>query len=291
MEAIDHVENGDVTLRVRTYGDPDRPLLIGLHGWPDSSRGWRLVAPRLADRFRVVTPDLRGFAGSSKPVGTDAYRMSRLIADVHAIADWAGRDRFCLAGHDYGGAITWACGMLAPQRVERAVVMASPHPKVFKKAGTDPRQLMRSSYAFLMNIGPRGEALLRANDYEMLTSFAFRGVEAITDENLAEYRREWSEPGTFTAMSEYYRAHYPPDLLNPEVPLELPPVTVPTRYIHGLQDFAFVDALATGSGEFVTAAYDEVHLDTTHWMLYDQPGEVARLIAEWMLPADPALRP
>lgn len=286
MEQIDQVVNGDVTLRVRTYGEASAPLLIALHGWPDSSRGWRHVAPLLAERFRVVTPDLRGFAGSSKPVGTDAYRMSKLIADVHAVADWAGAERFFLAGHDYGGAITWAIGCLAPERIERAVVMASPHPRVFKKAGTDPRQLMRSSYAFLMNIGLRGEALLRANDYEMLTSFAFGGVEQITAADLAEYRAEWSEPGTFTAMSEYYRAHYPPDLLNPEVPLDLPAVTVPTRYVHGTRDFAFVEALATGSGEFVSAPYDEVHLDSTHWMLYEQPVEVAKLIGEWCLDRD-----
>ena len=94
-------------------------------------------------------------------------------------------------------------------------------------------------------------------------------------------RPEWSAPGRFTA--EYYRAHYNPDLLNPDIPLELPRVGVPIRYIHGLLDFAFIPELATGSGDFVDAEYDEVHLDATHWMLYEQPERVAALIADCAL--------
>ena len=281
--AISFVSNGTIRLRVRSYGDPEAPVIIGLHGWPDSSRGWRHVAARLADRYRVVTPDLRGFAGSSKPVGTEAYRMGRLLSDVHAVADWAGADRFFLAGHDFGAAITWAAGMFAPDRIHKAVAMAAPHPGVFKRASGDLRQVSRSAYTFLMNIGERGEALLQADEFSLIMQFAFAGVDAITEEDAAEYRSEWSEPGTFTAMAEYYRAHYTPDLLNAEVPLQLPPVRVPTRYVHGMRDFAFIPELATGSGEFVDAGYDEVMLETTHWMLYEAPEQVAELITEWFV--------
>ncbi len=283
--AVDHdialVTNGEIELRVRAYGDRGRPLLIGLHGWPDSSRGWAHVAPLLADRFYVLTPDLRGFAGSSKPVGTDAYRLSHLISDVHAVADWAGADRFFMAGHDFGAMITWSMLMFAPDRVIKAVTMAAPHPQVMKRAAGNLRQISKSAYAFLMNAGEKGEALLRSKDFDLLISFAFGAVPAVTADDLAAYKAEWSQPGAFTAMAEYYRAHYNPDLLNPDIPLELPPVTVPVRYIHGLGDFAFIPELATGSGDFVEAEFDEVHLDTSHWMLYEEPSRVAELIADW----------
>ena len=275
------VSNGSIDLAVRIYGDPEAPVLIGLHGWPDSSRGWRHVAARLADRYRVLTPDLRGFAGSSQPVGTDSYRMNYLWSDVLAVADWAGAEEFYLAGHDFGSAITWSMAMFAPQRIQRAVTMAAPHPKVMKRAAGDLRQISRSAYTFLMNAGEKGEALLSSQDFGLLRRFAFGGVEAIADEDFAAYKAEWSQQGTFTAMAEYYRAHYNPDLLNPDIPLELPPVVVDVRYIHGLRDFAFIPELATGSGDYVSGAYDEVHIDTTHWMLYERPEEIAELIADW----------
>lgn len=275
------VSNGDVDLAVRSYGSPDAPLLIALHGWPDSSRGWRHVAPLLADRFHVVTPDLRGFANSSKPVGTDSYRMSHLLSDVAAVAAAFGSGRFHLAGHDFGSAITWSACLFMPEQIERAVTLAAPHPMVMKRAAGDLRQIMKAAYTFLLNLGDEGEALMRSQNFELLRRFAFSGVEAITDADFEAYRAEWSEPGTFSAMAEYYRAHYSPKLLNPDVPLELPPVTVPVRYVHGMRDFAFIPELATGNADFVEGDYDEVHLDTTHWMLYEEPQRVAELIGEW----------
>ena len=275
------VPNGDIDLAVRGYGNRDAPLLIALHGWPDSSRGWVHVANRLADHFRVLTPDLRGFAGSSKPVGTDSYRMRHLMSDVLAVADFAGADDFYLAGYDFGAAITWSMATFIPERLRKVVTLAAPHPMVMKQAAGNLRQISKSAYTFLLNMGGKGEALLSSQDFDLLRRFAFGGVTAITDEDFAAYKAEWSAKGTFTAMAEYYRVHYNPDLLNPDIPLELPPVSVPTRYVHGLRDFAFIAEMATGSGEFVAAEYDEVQLDATHWMLYEQPDRIAELIADW----------
>ena len=53
------------------------------------------------------------------------------------------------------------------------------------------------------------------------------------------------------------------------------------RYIHGLRDFAFIPELASGNGEFVDADYDELHLDATHWLLYEHPDVIAASMAEW----------
>jgi pimeloyl-ACP methyl ester carboxylesterase len=275
------VSNGSVDIAVRAHGEPDAPVLICLHGWPDSSRGWRHVAPLLADRYRVLTPDLRGFANSSKPIGTGAYRMGDLMGDVLAVARWAGSDRFYLAGHDFGSAITWSMATFMPERIERAVTLAAPHPMVMKRAAGDLRQIMKAAYTFLLNLGEQGEALMRSEDFELLRRFAFGGDSIITDQEFAGYKAEWAQPGTFTAMAEYYRAHYRPDLLNRDVALELPPTPVPVRYIHGLRDFSFIPELATGNADFVAGEYDEVHLDTSHWMLYEEPGRVAELIADW----------
>jgi pimeloyl-ACP methyl ester carboxylesterase len=275
------IRSQDVELYLREYGDPDAPVVVALHGWPDSGRGWAKVAPLLAADHRVLVPDNRGFGRSERPVGTDNYRMTALIGDVLAIGTWAGADRFFLAGHDFGGAVTWAMCTFAPQAVRRAVVLAAPHPMRMHSAAGDLRQLMRAFYAFLMNTGAPGEALLAAQDFGLLEHFAFGANPAIRPEERAAYRDEWAQPGAITAMSEWYRAHYTPDLLNPDIPLELPKAPVPVRYLHGSKDFAFVPELAESNAEFVDADYDHVLVETSHWMLHEQPEQVAELIREW----------
>ena len=71
--------------------------------------------------------------------------------------------------------------------------------------------------------------------------------------------------------------------LDPEVPLELPPVTVPVRYLAAASDPAFAVGMDSGSGDFVEGPYDEmVVAGTSHWMCHDAPEAVAALIAEWM---------
>ena len=105
----------------------------------------------------------------------------------------------------------------------------------------------------------------------------------ISAEERAAYRDEWSQPGAFTAMAEWYRAHYSPDLLNPDIPLDLPKTDVPIRYIHGTNDFAFVEELAESNEPFVDGPYDHVLIDSSHWMLHERPAEMAELISSWLL--------
>jgi pimeloyl-ACP methyl ester carboxylesterase len=210
--------------------------------------------------------------------------MGRLIGDVAAIARWADAPTVNLAGHDFGSAVTWGACTFAPQLVRRAVTMAGPHPLRMKSVAGDLRQIMKAAYTFLMNMGPgsEGEALLSADNFGMLERFAFGDHPAISAEDRAAYRQEWSQPGAFTAMAEWYRAHYSPSLLNPDIPLELPKTEVPIRYIHGTKDFAFVEKLAETNEPFVAGPYDHVLIDSSHWMLHERPDEIAELIVDWL---------
>ena len=76
-----------VTLNVALAGNPASPAVILLHGFPESHRTWREVAPRLQDSFYLVMPDQRGFAGSDLPQEVDEYKTDVLIDDIFALAD------------------------------------------------------------------------------------------------------------------------------------------------------------------------------------------------------------
>ncbi len=279
-----HVNINGIQLHVRTAGDPDAPLLLLFHGWPDSSRCWTGVIPLLADRYRVVAPDLRGFGSSEAPQDLEAYRMPVLLGDVGGLIEWSGHTRAFVAGHDFGGALTWQAATWLSDRIERAVVLAAPHPLHMRAVGAgNVEQMSRSFYVWLMHAGEAGLRLLAADDFNLLTTFAFGRSPGFTEEDREAYRREWRSPGRFDAMANWYRAHFRPDLFNPDVPLELPPVGVPVRYVHGELDWAFVADMATGSGAYVDAEYDEqVISGASHWMPQEKPDEVAGLIDDWI---------
>ena len=94
-----------VTLNVALAGSRASPPVILLHGFPESHRTWREVAPLLDDRFYLVMPDQRGFGASDQPQDVAAYKRDTLIDDIFALADALGLERFALVGHDWGGAI------------------------------------------------------------------------------------------------------------------------------------------------------------------------------------------
>lgn len=93
----------DVTLHVVTAGADDAPLVLLLHGFPETWQAWeRYVAPLLATGWRVVIPDQRGYGTSDKPGAVRDYVLDILADDVCALAAALGAERFALVGHDWG---------------------------------------------------------------------------------------------------------------------------------------------------------------------------------------------
>jgi pimeloyl-ACP methyl ester carboxylesterase len=102
------VRSGAVELLVRTAGRPDHPTLVLVHGYPDTQTVWAPVVARLADRFHVVTYDVRGAGGSTAPRGRAAYHLDRLADDFDAVCRAVAPDRpVHLVGHDWGGIQGW----------------------------------------------------------------------------------------------------------------------------------------------------------------------------------------
>ena len=90
-----------ISLHVEDHGS-GRPVLL-LHGWPDSAYLWRNQIPFLiANGFRVIAPDLRGFGRSDRPEGVIAYSLQNAVGDVVGILDAFGIDAADVVGHDWG---------------------------------------------------------------------------------------------------------------------------------------------------------------------------------------------
>ncbi|HYY19602.1 MAG TPA: alpha/beta hydrolase [Streptosporangiaceae bacterium] len=121
-----YIDAGDLRQHVVTGGGG--PPLLLLHGWPQTWYAWRLVMPALARGFSVVVPDQRGCGLSGKP--EDGYDTGTLAADLAAVMDALGHDRFAVAGHDTGMWIGYALAADHPDRVARLAVAETPLPGV-----------------------------------------------------------------------------------------------------------------------------------------------------------------
>jgi len=120
-----HAVNG-VEIFARTGGRPDGAPLLLLHGFPQTHVIWHRVAQRLADRFFLVMPDLRGYGDSSKPAGAadhSNYSKRAMAADMVALMRSLGHERFGLVGHDRGGRVAHRLALDHAPAVEKLMVI------------------------------------------------------------------------------------------------------------------------------------------------------------------------
>jgi pimeloyl-ACP methyl ester carboxylesterase len=99
----------------------DGPLVLLVHGFPESWYSWRhQLGPLAAAGYRAVAIDVRGYGRSSKPAPIDAYRMICKVGDNVALVKALGEERAVIVGHDWGAPIAWSSAMMRPD-VFRAV--------------------------------------------------------------------------------------------------------------------------------------------------------------------------
>jgi len=263
-------------------GPADGPLVVLLHGFPETSHGWSLVIAPLAEAgFRVVAPDQRGIGLSSKPARIADYRVSLLAADVVAIVRALGRERAQVVGHDWGGVVAWYLAANHADVVRRAAILDAPHPAVFPAyLRRHPSQLLKSWYMAFFQLPRLPEALLRAGDFKRLartlTSTSRQG--AFTAADLATYRRAWSQPGALTGMLNWYRAMR----LRDKAPSAAGRVTIPLRLMWGDQDAALEPGLAEASLARCDAGEVFHFASATHWLPREEPGRVAALLLAFL---------
>ena len=249
------------TLNVATTGDRRNPAVILLHGFPESHRTWREVAPRLEGEFFLVMPDQRGFAGSDLPQDVDEYKTDVLIDDIFALADSLSLEQFTLVGHDWGGAIAWGAALRGDPRLNRLVIINAPHPVIFQKSLIESAEQRAASQYITAFRAPGFDKLVEAKGFDWFfdTTFARHvDVMKIPESEKRQYIADWSQPGAFNAMLNWYRAAkviVPPPGVTVPLPDFLlrafPAVKVPTLVVWGMRDPALLPVQLEGLDELV----------------------------------------
>ncbi len=201
---LKHVETDEVTIRLR-MGGSGPPLLL-LHGFPQTHAMWSKVAPRLAENYTVVCPDLRGYGGSSKPESSanhETYSKRAMARDQIEVMKQLGFDRFHVAGHDRGGRCAYRLALDSPASVTKlAVLDIVPTGDTLRRA--DWKFGMGYwHWFFLAQPHPLPERVLSADPIALL----FRHGQAFSDhEAYEDYLQNARDPAAIHAMCEDSRA-------------------------------------------------------------------------------------
>lgn len=281
-----------VTLNVALAGPDDAPPVILLHGFPESHRTWRGIAPMLSGRFRLIMPDQRGYAGSDRPQAVDEYKTDKLVGDVFALADALGVESFALVGHDWGGAVAWAAARRADPRLERLAIVNSPHPAIFKKSLIEDSAQRAASQYFIAFRAPGFEELVKAKGFDWFFDKSFSGhvdLETIPEAEKRQYIAEWSQPGALTAMLNWYRAS-PLVVPPPGVSVPLPDfllrlsgkIRIPTLVVWALLDKALLPVQLDGLDEVVEDLTIVRIPDAGHFVPWERPEPAAEALESFL---------
>lgn len=281
-----------VTLNVAFAGEPDAPAVILLHGFPESHRTWREIAPHLADRFRLIMPDQRGFGASDRPMDVESYQTDMLVDDIFALAEALGVERFALVGHDWGGAISWPAALRGDPRLTRLAIVNAPHPLIFQRSLIeDDAQRAASQYITAFRT-PGFEQAVEAMGYETFFEKSFGGhadLSQIADEERWQYIADWSQPGGMAPMLNWYRATKVvvpatgADAPMPEwVTGPFPTVKVPTLVVWGMRDKALLPVQLDGLDRLV----DDLRIvrlpDAGHFAPWEAPFAVGDALRDFL---------
>jgi pimeloyl-ACP methyl ester carboxylesterase len=123
---LQNIDTNGIGLRVALAGQG--PLVILIHGFPESWYSWRHQIPALADAgYRVDAPDVRGYGGSDKPLAIEAYAIKNLCDDIGGLITALGAERAIVVGHDWGAAIAYRTALFHPERVRAVAGLGVPY--------------------------------------------------------------------------------------------------------------------------------------------------------------------
>ncbi|GAA2811943.1 alpha/beta hydrolase [Kitasatospora aburaviensis] len=323
-----HQPTPSADLRHRTIGAPagrlhlveqgTGPLVLLVHGFPESWYSWRRQLPALAAAgYRAVALDVRGYGRSSRPAATDAYRMLDLVEDNVALVRALGEERAVVVGHDWGANIAAASALLHPE-VFRAVGLLSvpyappggPRPTdVFAQMGGDQefyvsyfqepgraeaemepdlRGWLAGFYAAMSadTMPARGEPdphfVARAGG-RLRDRFPAGKLPAwLTEDDLDVYAGEFERTGMTGALNRYRNMDRDWEDL---APYGGAPIKQPSLFIGGALDASttwMADAIAAYPATLPALTSSHILDGCGHWIQQERPEEVNRLLTAWL---------
>jgi pimeloyl-ACP methyl ester carboxylesterase len=294
------------------YEQGEGPPVILLHGFPEIAFSWRHQLPALADAgFRAIAPDQRGYGRTTVPPDISDYRMSELIADVHGLLDSLELESAVFIGHDWGALVLWHMAMLAPEHIDKLIILNIPH---YLRSPVDPIAIMRERFGddfYIVNFQDSDEAdrvfsadtthfinrMMRKNQitreqFEQLppqqqvvsllrtVMSEHAGGEALLDEAELDYYADAFARSGLTGPINWYRnwTHNWEQLAGVSQRID-----IPTLFIGATNDVLISMQYIEGMKPLVSDLTIHMLEDCGHWTQQEKPDEVNELMIDWLV--------
>ena len=275
-------------LRFACLSQGEGPLVLCLHGYPDTAHTWDDLLPVLAAAgYRAVAPWMRGYPPTSIPADGDCLALT-LAEDASALITALGYDSAIVIGHDWGALAAYAVANLAPEKVSKLVTIAIPHPGGLVPG---PRTLWSLRHFFFYALPWLPERHLRRDGWAGVRAICTRWSPSwtIPDDEFAQVVEAFEAPGGLAGALRYYRsfirrALWPRGLKT--AALLQRKTSMPALALAGGDDPAlFVRDFESARAAYL-GAYSVVVVDGTgHFLHRERPDEANAAILDFLGPA------
>ena len=306
------VETNGISLNIAEQGEG--PLVLMLHGFPESWYSWRHQFSALAEAgYHAVAPDMRGYGESDKPFEIEAYNQVEVVNDIIGLIPALGYETAVVFGHDWGAPTAWSCALNHPDKVSAVGALSVPfRPRgdspplatlkaIFKdrffyqlyfqepgKAETelekDPALTIRKFYH--MASGEMNTSLLseKPADADLLSDLPDPGTEMgpwISEEDVSFYANEFRQSG-FRGPLSYYRNMDLTWELTKDSPRQ---ISQPALFVAGERDGVILmaaDALKELDKHVTDLRVNKLIPKIGHWTQQEAPDEVNQALIQFL---------
>jgi pimeloyl-ACP methyl ester carboxylesterase len=264
-------------VHVAEAGSADAPTVLLVHGWPQHWWEWHGVIPAMAQSYRVLAPDLRGFGWTDAPV--NGYDRAHFVGDLVSLLDAIGVDRVRMVAHDMGAVVGFHLCLDHPERVSDYVSLSIPH-FVYRPAPAAMVEGWRMWYQVPTTLPGLGPRLLAGGRQQLLrhvfTSFSGRD-SAFSEDDLEAYLAPMREPARASAARACYLHYIWPSLASiMRGAYRDTRLITPTLLLTGTDDRTVRADQQGGHEDWA----DDLVVDTVdgagHWVPEEQPALLAQ---------------
>ena len=254
------------------------PMLM-LHGWPQHWYMWRYQIPHLAQYYKVICPDLRGFGWSDAPAA--GYEKEQLVDDIIDLLDTLKLKRIRLMAHDWGGWIAFLLCLRQPERIKRYLALNIPHP--FQTLDSRTLHLWRFWYQLVIASPFLGKWIIQHKS-GFVRLLLQRGVvnKKWCDDEIVAYTSRLQEPARANASVLLYRSflqrEFIPIIRGRYMSMHL---STPTLIFFGMRDFTLAPELLKGYEPYADNLKIELVPDCGHFIAEDHPELVTKRALEF----------
>lgn len=275
-------------------GDPDAPLALFLHGFPEHCGAWNDVLPLLQKDYFCVAPDQRGYGRSWRQGSVTDYSTKYLAGDVLQMIDLFGNGTAsALIGHDWGASVAYACAMRAPEKIDNLVIINGVHPAPFQKELAAGAEQSKSSQYIEWLRKEGSEKILAKDNFDLMFDLFSKhmNMEWLTEQKKAEYKNAWRDEEGVRGMVNWYRAtpllvakpdHPIPEAQLPKWDKNALKITMPHLLLWGMADTALQPVTRDGLADYCDDLTVAEREDADHWIIHQHPEWVADQILSFL---------